>query len=58
MRTYWLFKNVSKFEKYLSVVKSVNDRASMTRLRASNHRLQIEIGRYTIPKTAKSYNYL
>jgi hypothetical protein len=51
MRTYRLFNNVFKFEKYLSVVNSDNDRVSMTRFRTSNHKLQIEIGRYTIPKT-------
>ena len=51
MRTYRLFKNVFKFEKYISVVNSDTDRVSMTRFRNSNHQLQIEIGRYTIPKT-------
>ena len=51
MRTYRLLNNVFKFEKYLSVVNSDNDRVSMTRFRTSNHKLQIEIGRYTIPKT-------
>ena len=51
MRTYRLFKNVFKFEKYISVVNSDNDRVSMTRFRNSNNQLQIEIGRYTIPKT-------
>jgi hypothetical protein len=51
MRTYRLFKNVFKFEKYVSVVNSDTDRVSMTRFRTSNHKLQIEIGRYTIPKT-------
>ena len=38
-------------KKYLSVVNSDNDRVSMTMLRTSSHQLQIEIGRYTIPKT-------
>jgi hypothetical protein len=55
MRTY--IKNVFKFEKYISVVNSDNDRVSMTRFRNSNHQLQIEIGRYTIPKTPINVSY-
>jgi hypothetical protein len=51
MRTYRLFKNVFKFDFFLSVVNSDNDRVSMTRFRTSSHKLQIEIGSYTIPKT-------
>ena len=53
LRTYEKFKNIFKFEKYLQSVDDHNDRNSMTRLRFSNsrHRLQINIGRYTIPKT-------
>ena len=51
MRTYILFKYVFKFEKYLSVVNSDNDRVSMTRFTNRSHQLQNKIGRYTIPKT-------
>ena len=51
MRTYRSFKNVFMFEKYLSTINNVNDRISLTRFRTSSHRLQIEAGRYTIPKT-------
>ena len=51
MRTYILFKYVFKFEKYLSVVNSDNDRVSMTMFTNRSHQLQNEIGRYTIPKT-------
>jgi len=50
LRTYREFKNIFKFEKYLQSVVDHNDRNSMTRLRTSSHILQIDIGRYTIPK--------
>jgi hypothetical protein len=51
MRTYILSKYVFKFENYLSVVNSDTDRVSMTRFTNRSHKLQNEIGRYTIPKT-------
>ena len=38
-------------KKYLQSVVDHNDRISLTRFRTSCHRLQIEIGRYTVPKT-------
>ena len=52
MRTYKLFKDIFCFEKYLYILNdNVKDRVSLTRFRTSTHKLQIEVGRYTVPKT-------
>ena len=51
LRTYRTFKNIFKFENYLVNICNENDKYNMSRYRTSNHRLQIELGRYTIPKT-------
>ena len=51
LRSYRLFKNVFKFEKYLLYIVNDNERFNFTRFRTSCHRLHIETGRYTIPKT-------
>ena len=51
LRTYRTFKTIFKFENYIKDICNVTDRYSMSRYRTSNHRLQIELGRYTIPKT-------
>ena len=48
---YSLIKSTSGYEKYLSDVKNIKHRISMTKLRLSNHSLNIEIGRHSrIPK--------
>ena len=47
LRTYSLFKQEVRREPYLSSVKNVNDRISMTKLRLSNHELMIEKGRHS-----------
>lgn len=39
------------YEKYLSCVSNDSDRRNLSRFRTSSHRLQIEVGRYTVPKT-------
>ena len=49
LRTYNLFKHILKREKYLSVVKSVKLRNSLTRFRTSCHNLEIELGRHSSP---------
>lgn len=51
LRSYRIFKKAFGFEKYLSLVNSVMDRVSLSRLRTSSHKLHIETGRYTTPKT-------
>ena len=51
LRSYRLFKNIFKFEKYLTHVVNAHDRINLTRFRISCHKLHIETGRYTIPKT-------
>ena len=52
LRSYRTYKNIFKFEKYLSnMYNNDNERFNMTRLRVSNHRLHIETGRHTTPKT-------
>lgn len=51
LRSYRKFKNTFKFEKYLTLINNENDRFNMSRYRTSNHRLQIELGRYTKPTT-------
>ena len=51
LRSYRTYKNIFKFEKYLSNIYNDHERFNMTRLRTSNHRLHFETGRYTTPKT-------
>lgn len=51
LRSYRTYKNIFKFENYLSNIYNDNERFNMTRLRTSNHRLHLETGRYTTPKT-------
>ena len=46
LRTYSLVKQEVRREPYLSSVKNVKDRISMTKLRLSNHELMIEKGRH------------
>ena len=47
LRTYAIFKKDSGFEKYLSNIKNPTRRAILTKFRLSNHKLMIEVGRYT-----------
>ena len=46
LRTYCLFKKEVRREPYLSNIKNVKDRISMTKFRLSNHKLMIEKGRH------------
>lgn len=50
LRTYKLFKSKFEQEPYLAVVKVVQHRVALTRLRVSSHSLAIEVGRYHRPK--------
>ena len=47
LRTYRKFKSDLSYESYLDNVDDVLDRVHLTRFRISNHRLNIETGRYT-----------
>ena len=51
LRTYRKFKSTFCLENYLIHIKNVQDRFSLARLRTSSHKLHIETGRFTIPKT-------
>ena len=51
LRTYREFKSIFEFEKYLKHVSNYSDRSNLARFRTSSHKLRIEYGRYTIPKT-------
>ena len=51
LRTYREFKSIFEFEKYLKHVSNSSDRSNLARFRTSSHKLRIEYGRYTIPKT-------
>ena len=57
LRTYALFKTDIGCEKYLYDVKNVDARQALTKLRLSNHSLNIERGRYTTPKTPKEQRF-
>ena len=46
LRTYGLLKSKPGFETYLTDIKSVKTRKSLTKLRLSNHQLMIEKGRH------------
>ena len=50
LRTYRLFKTSFKFESYLLDIRSFSCRKWLTKLRISDHNLQIELGRRSIPK--------
>jgi hypothetical protein len=47
LRLYRQFKSNFKFEDYLSMSLPIVDRIHLTRFRISNHKLQIEFGRYS-----------
>ena len=53
LRTFRTFKTQIKFENYLSKVKILKHRVALTKLRISNHTLEIEKGRYG-PKRKKA----
>ena len=46
LRTYAKIKTEQGYENYLSVIKNVNQRTAVTKLRLSNHDLMIEKGRH------------
>jgi len=50
LRTYCKFKTTFSHENYIHILK-YNDRSNLCKLRISAHKLMIEAGRYTIPKT-------
>ena len=52
LRTYCKFKFIFQQEKYLDNIKELSNRSTLARFRISAHKLEIERGRYTIPKTA------
>ena len=51
--SYRTYKNTISREQYLSHVKNNGHRKAMSRLRISAHKLLIETGRYTNPKTPR-----
>ncbi len=51
LRSYKLFKNKFLLENYLISTTNLAHRRAFTKLRLSAHRLAIETGRYTVPKT-------
>ena len=57
LRTYCKFKSEFKREKYLEYVKDFKTRSTLSRFRISAHKLEIERGRYTIPKTKLENRY-
>ena len=51
LRTYITFKPSLAIEPYLFLLKNINYCRALVRFRVSSHRLQIELGRHTKPKT-------
>ena len=51
LRTYYTFKNDYEMENYLKTNIPVSKRQNFSKLRVSAHTLEIELGRYTRPKT-------
>ena len=51
LRTYLKIKTNFGYEKYLDILNDFFNRKSLTRFRISNHKLKIELGRYTKPYT-------
>ena len=52
LRSYSLCKHGLNLEPYLNSISDSPYRTALTRLRTSSHVLEIERGRYTVPKTA------
>ena len=57
LRTYAKVKTEIGIEKYLIQIKNTDVRSKVTKLRLSNHRLAIETGRHTNPKTPKEERF-
>ena len=57
LRTYKTLKSSFTREPYLELIRNRNQRCFLTRLRVSSHRLKIELGRHTRPKTPVSQRY-
>ena len=57
MRTYSAFKIAVKIEKYISNVKSIERRTLLSKFRLSDHRLEVEVGRYHRPKRIQKREY-
>ena len=51
LRNYKTYKSEFGMEPYLYLISNLRYRNALTRLRTSSHTLEIERGRYTIPKT-------
>ena len=51
---YLKIKHNFVMEEYLSTVRNADHRKAMARIRTGSHRLRIESGRYTIPKTDRN----
>ena len=49
LRTYRLFKTTNSLEQYLITIPNITDRRLMTKLRISDHSLEIEKGRHKKP---------
>ena len=50
-RFYKSFKGSFSAESYIELIKNRNQRSFLTRFRVSSHRLRVETGRWTFPKT-------
>ena len=51
LRTYNIYKTRYEMEPYLYLVKNPKYRIAISKIRTSSHKLEIERGRYTRPKT-------
>ena len=58
IRTYSLHKREFCLEPYFDAVKDARYWSALTTLRASSHTLEIERGRYTVPKTPHRSDYV
>ena len=57
LRTYRLFKRIFTFENYLLDIKNINCRKLVTKVRVSDHNLQIEVGGRAIPRIPPEERY-
>ena len=53
--SYLKYKNDTRLEKYLCLVKNTKYRKALARFRLSYHPLMIEKGRYRNPRTLRTY---
>ena len=54
LKFYSIFKNDCHKSDCLNIITNINHKKTLNKFRLGNHRLQIETGKYTVPKTPEN----